>query len=83
MLHIIWSIIVGFFVGLIARAILPGVDHMGMIATAGVGIVGSIIGGLIGNAIRRPAPGAKFHPAGFLMSIAGAVVLLLVIRMGR
>jgi len=83
MLHIIWSIIVGFVAGLTARAVLPGADHMGVIATAAVGIVGSIIGGLIGNLIKKPAPGAKFHPAGFLMSIAGAIVLLLVIRFAR
>jgi len=80
MFHIIWSIIVGFFAGLIARAVLPGADSMGLLATTGVGVVGSIIGGLIGNVIRKPAPGAKFHPAGFLMSIVGAIVLLVVIR---
>mgnify|MGYP001602183215 FL=1 len=80
MFHLIWSIIVGFFIGLIARAILPGADHMCFLMTTGVGIVGSLIGGLIGNVIKRPAPGAKFHPAGFLMSIVGAIVLLLVLR---
>jgi uncharacterized membrane protein YeaQ/YmgE (transglycosylase-associated protein family) len=80
MFHLIWSIIVGFFVGLIARAILPGADHMGLWMTAGVGVAGSLIGGLIGNMIKRPEPGSKFHPAGFLMSIVGAVVLLLLLR---
>jgi len=80
MFHLIWSIIVGFFVGLIARAIIPGADHMGFWMTAGVGIVGSLIGGLIGNAISRPPPGSKFHAAGFFMSILGAIVLLLVLR---
>ena len=83
MLHFIWSVIVGFVVGLIARALLPGADHMGMIATTGVGIVGSLIGGFIGRVIRRPEPGAKFHPAGFLMSIVGAIVLLFLLRMLR
>jgi uncharacterized membrane protein YeaQ/YmgE (transglycosylase-associated protein family) len=81
MLHLIWSVIIGFFVGLLARALLPGVDRMGFIATTLVGIVGSVIGGLIGNAIKRPAPGAAFHPAGFLMSIVGAMVLLAILRM--
>ena len=80
MLHLLWSVIVGFFVGLIARAILPGADQMGFIATTGVGIVGSLIGGLIGRLINKPAEGAKFHPAGFLMSIVGAIVLLLLLR---
>jgi len=81
MMHLIWSVIVGFFVGLIARALLPGVDHMGFIATTLVGIIGSVLGGLLGNVIKRPAPGAAFHPAGLLMSIVGAIVLLLILRM--
>ncbi|OOG56638.1 GlsB/YeaQ/YmgE family stress response membrane protein [Rhodanobacter sp. C03] len=80
MLHLIWSIIVGFIVGLIARAIMPGADHMGFWMTAGVGIVGSLIGGVLGNLIKKPEPGSMFHPAGILMSIVGALVLLLVLR---
>jgi len=80
MFHILWSLVVGFIVGLIARAVLPGVDTMGIIATTLVGIVGSIIGGLIGRAISKPEPGSKFHAAGFIMSIVGAIVLLLILR---
>ena len=76
MLHIIWSIIVGFVVGLIARAIMPGVDHMGFIMTSLIGIGGSIVGGFIGAMIKKPTDGAMFHPAGFIMSIIGALVLL-------
>src|SRR5262245_28253320 len=75
MLHIIWFVIVGFVVGLIGRAVVPGADHMGFIATTVVGIIGSVIGGLIGRVISKPAPDAKFHPAGFFMSIVGAIVL--------
>jgi len=81
MLHLIWSVIAGFFIGLLARALLPGVDRMGLIATTLVGIVGGVIGGFIGNAIKKPAPGAPVHPAGLLMSIVGAMVLLLILRM--
>ncbi len=80
MLHLVWSVIVGFVVGFIARAVLPGADHMGFIATTVVGIVGSVIGGFIGSAIKKPEPGASFHPAGFVMSVVGAVVLLLLLR---
>ncbi len=83
MFHIIWSVIVGFVVGLVARALLPGADHMGLIATTGVGIAGSLIGGLLGRLVRKPEPGSKFHPAGFLLSIVGALVLLLLLRMLR
>jgi uncharacterized membrane protein YeaQ/YmgE (transglycosylase-associated protein family) len=83
MLHIIWSVIVGFLAGLIARAVVPGADHMGIIATTVVGIVGSVIGGFIGRLISAPEPDSKFHPAGFLMSIVGAIVFLAILRMLR
>lgn len=78
MLHIIWSIIVGFVVGLIARAIVPGAQHMGFFATAILGILGSLAGGLLGRLISKPKEGSAFHPAGFLMSIVGAIVLLVI-----
>ena len=81
MLHLIWSAIVGLVVGWIARAVLPGADHMGLIATMLVGVAGSVVGGLIGRVFKKPEPGATFHPAGFLMSIVGAVVLLMALRM--
>jgi len=80
MLHLIWSIVVGFVVGLIARHILPGVEHMGFWMTAAVGIGGSLLGGLIAMVIKRPAPGAMFHPAGFILSIVGALILLYCMR---
>lgn len=80
MFHIIWSIIVGFIVGLIARWIVPGAEHYGFIMTTVVGIVGSVIGGFIGTLFSKPAPGQKFHTAGFLMSIVGAIVLVYVLR---
>jgi uncharacterized membrane protein YeaQ/YmgE (transglycosylase-associated protein family) len=78
--HVLWSIIVGFFVGLIARALLPGNDKMGFIATVVVGILGSLVGGFLGGLISKPAPGSKFHPAGFFMSIICAILLLFLWR---
>ena len=80
MFGLIWSIIVGFFVGLIARWIVPGADHYGFIMTTLVGIVGSIIGGFIATLFNKPLPGTKFHTAGFLMSIVGAIILLFLLR---
>jgi uncharacterized membrane protein YeaQ/YmgE (transglycosylase-associated protein family) len=77
MLHIIWSIIVGFVVGLIANAIMG--FHMGFWMTAGVGIGGSIIGGLLARIFSKPKDGALFHPAGFLLSIIGAIILLFIV----
>jgi uncharacterized membrane protein YeaQ/YmgE (transglycosylase-associated protein family) len=78
MLHIIWSIIVGFIIGLIARAVMPGVQHLGFIMTTLLGVGGSILGGLIGRLFSRPEPGSSFHPAGFIMSIVGALILLFI-----
>ena len=83
MLHVVWTIITGFIVGLIARAVMPGADAMGFIGTTVVGIVGSVIGGYVGRAIKKPEPGATVHPAGLVMSIIGAIILLVVWRMIR
>lgn len=83
MLHLVWYIVTGFVVGLIARAVLPGGDQMGFIATTMLGIAGSVLGGLVGRAIKKPEPGASFHPAGFVMSLVGAIVVLIVWRMIR
>jgi len=76
MIHLVWSVIVGFIVGLIARAIMPGAQHMGFIATSLIGIAGSFVGGIIGMVISKPVAGAKFHPAGFILSLVGALVVL-------
>jgi uncharacterized membrane protein YeaQ/YmgE (transglycosylase-associated protein family) len=78
MLHFIWYIIVGFIVGLIARAIMPGAQHLGIIMTTLIGVGGSIVGGLIARLFSKPEPGATFHPAGFIMSIIGAIILLFI-----
>jgi uncharacterized membrane protein YeaQ/YmgE (transglycosylase-associated protein family) len=79
MIHILWSIIVGFIVGLIAAAIMH--THLGFIGTTLLGIAGSVIGGLIARLFSRPPEGSKFHPAGFIMSIIGAIVLVFLVRM--
>src|ERR1700682_1852595 len=73
MLHILWSIIVGFVVGLIASAIMH--THMGFLGTTILGIVGSLAGGLLARLFSRPPEGSRFHPAGFIMSIIGAIVV--------
>ena len=79
MLHIISSIVVGFVIGLIARAIMPGNQHMGFIETTLIGIVGSVVGGLLARLFSKPADGTFFHPAGFVLSIVGALLLLFVL----
>ena len=65
MLHIIWSIIVGFIVGWLAEVLYPGAQHLGFWKAALIGIGGSILGGLISRLFSKPEPGSSFHAAGF------------------
>ena len=78
MLHIIWSIIVGFIVGWLAQLIYPGAQSLGFWKAALLGIAGSILGGLIGRLFSKPEPGSSFHPAGFFMSLVGALIILFI-----
>jgi uncharacterized membrane protein YeaQ/YmgE (transglycosylase-associated protein family) len=79
-MSIITMIIVGFIVGLLARALKPGNDRMGIIMTTIVGIVGSLIAGWVGQAMGWYRPG---QPAGWIASIVGAIVLLVIVAMVR
>ena len=76
----IWMVIVGLIVGAIARLIMPGAQSMGWIMTSVIGIVGSLVGGLVSSLIWK-SPDGRFHPAGWIMSILGAIVLLVIYRM--
>ena len=75
-IHLLWMFIVGLVVGAVAKLFVPGVGHLGIVMTAVLGIVGSIVGGFIARLFSRPTPGAPFHPAGILLSIIGAVIVL-------
>ena len=79
---IIVTIVVGFIAGLIARALVPGNDSMGLLATTVLGIIGSLIGGLLGYLLfgKDLASGA-FQTSGLIGSIIGAIIALLVWRM--
>jgi len=81
-MNFIWWLIVGLIAGALARLIMPGRDPMGIIATIILGIVGSIVGGLVSMAIWRNE-GTGFHPAGLLLSILGAIIVLWIWRMAR
>ncbi|MDT5022803.1 MAG: hypothetical protein QOG47_1505 [Mycobacterium sp.] len=81
-LHIILLIVLGLVVGLIARAIVPGRQAMGWVATAALGIVGSYVGGTLGSVVFPPH---KFdiHPPiqhSFLGALVGAVLLLVIFK---
>ncbi|MEJ7668698.1 MAG: GlsB/YeaQ/YmgE family stress response membrane protein [Casimicrobiaceae bacterium] len=74
-LSIIWMIIIGFIVGVLARFFYPGAVELGFWMTTLLGIGGSLVGGIIGSLLWR-SPGGRFRPAGMIMSIIGALILL-------
>ncbi|MBA3505854.1 MAG: GlsB/YeaQ/YmgE family stress response membrane protein [Betaproteobacteria bacterium] len=74
-LSIIWMIIIGFIVGVLARFFYPGAVELGFWMTTLLGIGGSLVGGIIGSLLWR-SPDGRFRPAGMIMSIIGALILL-------
>ncbi len=70
---IIWTIIIGFVVGALAKLVHPGRDNLGFIMTVVLGVAGALIMGFLGQAVGWYQPG---EPAGFIASIVGAVILL-------
>ena len=78
MFGVIGWIIFGLIVGAIAKLLMPGRDPGGFIVTMLLGIAGALVGGFLGRAAGWYGPN---DPAGFLMSLFGAVVLLLLYRM--
>ena len=77
-MNIVWWLIVGLVAGLMARLVVPGRDPMGWVGTLLLGLVGSLVGGVIGNAFA--AGDQDFSPAGIIGSIVGAVIALLIWR---
>lgn len=81
MLNFIWMMLMGFIVGLVARALHPGQDNLGCLLTIALGIVGAMLGGFIGRTLGWYEYG---EPAGFVMSVIGAVLVLVLLgRVGR
>ncbi len=74
-MSIIVMIIVGFIVGLIARAIMPGTQRMGFILTTLLGIAGAVVAGFLGQALGLYAAG---QPVGWIASVIGAMIVLFV-----
>ncbi|WP_223642460.1 GlsB/YeaQ/YmgE family stress response membrane protein [Corallococcus sp. EGB] len=76
---IITFIIIGLIAGLIARAILPGKQSMGLLATTLLGMVGSLVGGLIGSLFERNGRLFELRASGIIMSVVGAIIVLLLV----
>lgn len=78
MTSILVMIVLGLIIGAVAKLLMPGNDPGGIIVTILLGIAGALVGGFLGRAIGLYQEG---QPAGFLMSVVGALVLLFGYRM--
>lgn len=75
---IIWTILIGLLVGIVAKFLMPGRDPGGFIITAIIGIVGAVLATFLGRALGFYQVG---EPAGFIASVLGAIILLFLYRM--
>lgn len=73
---LLWTIISGIIIGIIAKVIMPGRDGGGFVMTAVLGIAGSFVGSFVGQFFF-----GRYYQAGFIMSVLGAIALLALYRM--
>ncbi len=78
--NIITAIVIGIIAGYLGRALLPGDDSMGFIATVVVGIVGALVGYFLFTTVLNIGDDDKFDLGGILGSIIGVMLVLLVVR---
>ena len=79
-MDLIWTLLIGLLVGAVAKFLMPGKDPGGFIITILLGIAGSFVATFLGRALGLYGAGAA---TGFIMSVMGAILLLLVYRMLR
>jgi uncharacterized membrane protein YeaQ/YmgE (transglycosylase-associated protein family) len=77
-MQLIWTLIIGLVIGALAKLIMPGKDPGGIIITILLGIAGSFLGGFLGRLLGLYQPN---QPAGFIMSLVGALILLGIYRL--
>ena len=75
---ILWTILIGFIVGLVAKFLMPGRDPAGFIITVLIGIVGSVIATYLGRGLGWYQVGES---AGFIAAVIGAMILLFIYRL--
>jgi uncharacterized membrane protein YeaQ/YmgE (transglycosylase-associated protein family) len=78
MTGILVMIVLGLIIGAVAKLVMPGTDPGGIIVTILLGIAGALVGGFLGRALGLYQEG---QPAGFVMSVIGALVLLFIYRL--
>ena len=80
MLHVIWMVLIGLVVGILAKLLHPGKENMGTVMTTILGVAGSLVATFLGRLVGFYKEG---EAAGFLMAVVGAVVLLVIYGMVR
>jgi uncharacterized membrane protein YeaQ/YmgE (transglycosylase-associated protein family) len=80
MFSLLWELIIGLIVGAVAKLLMPGKDPGGIWITMALGVAGSIVATYLGQAIGWYREG---QTAGFIMSVVGAILLLVVYRLIR
>lgn len=81
-MSIVLFLVFGIVAGLIARAIMPGRQSMGIVMTGVLGIVGSFVGGIVGNLFAGRAV-TELHTTGIIGSVLGALLVLVIVRVAR
>lgn len=79
-MHLVWTIVIGFVVGLLARFLMPGDDKMGIIMTTLLGVAGSLAATYLGQFLGWYVAG---EGAGFIASLVGALILLFIYNLVR
>ncbi len=75
MFHILWYVIIGLLSGLIAKSVMH--EHLSLMWTLILGVVGSILGGGLTHILSR-SKDERFHPAGIIFSTLGAILVLFI-----
>jgi uncharacterized membrane protein YeaQ/YmgE (transglycosylase-associated protein family) len=79
-MSILWAILIGFVVGIVAKFLMPGRDGGGFILTTVLGIVGAVVATFLGQAMGLYTEGQS---AGFIGAVVGAMVVLLIFGLLR
>ena len=80
---IVSLLVVGLIAGAVARLVVPGKQNLSILATIGIGVVGSFVGGFLGYLLfRSDRADGFFQPSGIIGSIIGAIIVLVAARAG-
>ena len=78
-MHLLMFLLFGLIVGALARLVVPGRESGGWLTSIAIGVLGSFVGGFLGNVLGM----GDGRPAGFLLSLVGAIVLLVAFHAAR